>query len=156
MLLLVPSLRFKKKYTMKKILLAAILMLSLGSFAQEKSKKGPEMSPEKKVELQVARLKIELDLNEKQTAELRNLIQEHQQKRAKQRAEMGSKKDSLHKPSPAQREQMKKSRADDKKMFEEQLKKILTPAQFETWQQNKEARENKQKALKEKRDSREN
>jgi protein CpxP len=141
---------------MKKILLAAILMLSLGSFAQEKRKKGPEMSPEKKVELQVARLKIELDLTEKQTAELRNLIQEHQQKRAKQRAEMGSKKDSLHKPSPAQREQMKKSRANDKKVFEEQLKKILTPAQFETWQQNKEARENKQKALKEKRDSREN
>ena len=54
---------------MKKILLAAILMLSLGSFAQEKRKKGPEMSPEKKVELQVARLKIELDLTEKKTAE---------------------------------------------------------------------------------------
>ena len=69
---------------MKKILLAAILMLTLGTFAQEKRKKGPEMSPEKKVELQVARLKIELDLTEKQTAELRNLIQEHQQKRAKQ------------------------------------------------------------------------
>lgn len=141
---------------MKKILLAAILMLSLGSFAQEKSKKGPEMSPEKKVELQVARLKIELDLNEKQTAELRNLIQEHQQKRAKQRAEMGSKKDSLQKPSPDQREQMKKNKAEDKKMFEEQLKKILSPAQVETWQKNKEARENKRKALKEKRELREN
>jgi hypothetical protein len=141
---------------MKKTLLIAILLLTLGTFAQEKRKKGNNLPPEKRVELQVARLKIELDLTEKQTADLRNVINEHQQNRAKQRAEMGSKKDSLHKPSPAQREQMKKSRADDKKMFEEQLKKILTPAQFETWQQNKEARENKQKALKEKRDSREN
>ena len=141
---------------MKKILLAAILMLSLGSFAQEKRKKGPEMSPEKKVELQVARLKIELDLTEKQTAELRNLIQEHQQKRAKQRAEMGSKKDSLHKPSPDQREQMKKNKAEDKKIFEEQLKKILSPAQVETWQKNIEARKNKRKTLKEKRELREN
>ena len=141
---------------MKKTLLIAILLLTLGTFAQEKRKKGNNLPPEKRVELQVARLKIELDLTEKQTADLRKVINEHQQNGAKQRAEMGSKKDSLHKPSPAQREQMKKSRADDKKMFEEQLKKILTPAQFETWQQNKEARENKQKALKEKRDSREN
>jgi hypothetical protein len=141
---------------MKKILLAAILLLTLGTFAQEKRKKGNNLPPEKRVELQVARLKIELDLTEKQTADLRKVINEHQQNGAKQRAEMGSKKDSLHKPSPAQREQMKKSRANDKKVFEEQLKKILTPAQFETWQQNKEARENKQKALKEKRDSREN
>jgi hypothetical protein len=125
-------------------------------WVEGKRKKGNNLPPEKRVELQVAKLKIELDLTEKQTADLRNVINEHQQNRAKQRAEMGSKKDSLHKPSPAQREQMKKSRADDKKMFEEQLKKILTPAQFETWQQNKEARENKQKALKEKRDSREN
>ncbi|MFZ4435873.1 MAG: hypothetical protein ACOYOR_05140 [Flavobacterium psychrophilum] len=141
---------------MKKTLLIAILLLTLGTFAQEKRKKGNNLPPEKRVELQVARLKIELDLTEKQTADLRKVINEHQQNGAKQRAEMGSKKDSLHKPSPAQREQMKKSRANDKKVFEEQLKKILTPAQFETWQQNKEARENKQKALKEKRDSREN
>jgi len=141
---------------MKKMLLVVVLLLCVVTFAQEKRKKGNNLPPEKRVELQVARLKIELDLTEKQTADLRNVINEHQQNGAKQRAEMGSKKDSLHKPSPAQREQMKKSRADDKKMFEEQLKKILSPAQVETWQQNKEARENKQKALKEKRDSREN
>jgi hypothetical protein len=141
---------------MKKMLMVAVLLLSVVTFAQEKRKKGNNLPPEKRVELQVARLKIELDLTEKQTADLRKVINEHQQNGAKQRAEMGSKKDSLHKPSPAQREQMKKSRANDKKVFEEQLKKILTPAQFETWQQNKEARENKQKALKEKRDSREN
>ena len=141
---------------MKKMLLVVVLLLCVVTFAQEKRKKGNNLPPEKRVELQVARLKIELDLTEKQTADLRNVINEHQQNGAKQRAEMGSKKDSLHKPSPAQREQMKKSRADDKKMFEEQLKKILSPAQVETWQQNKEAREKKQKALKEKRDSREN
>jgi len=141
---------------MKKMLLVVVLLLCVVTFAQEKRKKGNNLPPEKRVELQVARLKIELDLTEKQTADLRKVINEHQQNGAKQRAEMGSKKDSLHKPSPAQREQMKKSRANDKKVFEEQLKKILTPAQFETWQQNKEARENKQKALKEKRDSREN
>ena len=141
---------------MKKMLLVVVLLLCVVTFAQEKRKKGNNLPPEKRVELQVARLKIELDLTEKQTADLRKVINEHQQNGTKQRAEMGSKKDSLHKPSPAQREQMKKSRANDKKVFEEQLKKILTPAQFETWQQNKEARENKQKALKEKRDSREN
>lgn len=141
---------------MKKILLVAVMLVSVITFAQEKRKKGREVSPEKKVELQVARLKIELDLNEKQTTDLRNVIQDHQQKRAKQRAEFGDKKDSLHKPNPAQREQMKKIKAEEKKAFEEQLKKILTPTQFETWQQNKEARKNKRKERKEKREPREN
>jgi hypothetical protein len=130
---------------MKKILIACVLLLTMVSFAQEKRKKGPEMSPEKKVELQVARLKIELDLNEKQTAELRTVIQELQQKHIKLRAEFGSKKDSLDKPSPAQREQMKKVKAEDKKAFEEQLKKILTATQFETWNQLKTDRKNNRK-----------
>jgi hypothetical protein len=141
---------------MKKLVVVAVLLLSVVAFAQEKRKKGPEMSPEKKVELQLARLKIELDLSEKQTADLRNVINEHQQKRAKLRAEFGAKKDSLDKPSPAQREQMKKIKAEDKKAFEEHLKKILTPTQFETWQQNKEARKNKRKERNEKREAHEN
>jgi Spy/CpxP family protein refolding chaperone len=141
---------------MKKMLMVAVLLLSVVTFAQEKRKKGPEMSPEKKVELQVARLKIELDLNEKQSADLRTLIQERQQKQIKLRAEFGSKKDSLHKPSPAQREQMKKVKAEDKKAFEEQLKKILTPTQFETWNQLKTDRKNKRKDRMEKRTRGEN
>jgi Spy/CpxP family protein refolding chaperone len=141
---------------MKKMLMVAVLLLSVVTFAQEKRKKGPEMSPEKKVELQLARLKIELDLNEKQSADLRTLIQERQQKQIKLRAEFGSKKDSLHKPSPAQREQMKKVKAEDKKAFEEQLKKILTPTQFETWNQLKTDRKNKRKDRMEKRTRGEN
>jgi Spy/CpxP family protein refolding chaperone len=141
---------------MKKMLMVAVLLLSVVTFAQEKRKKGPEMSPEKKVELQVARLKIELDLNEKQSADLRTLIQERQQKQIKLRAEFGSKKDSLHKPSPAQREQMKKVKAEDKKAFEEQLKKILTPTQFETWNQLKTDRKNKRKDRMQKRTQGEN
>ena len=141
---------------MKKILIACVLLLTMVSFAQEKRKKGPEMSPEKKVELQVARLKIELDLNEKQTADLRTVIKERQEKQIKLRAEFGSKKDSLHKPSPAQREQMKKVKAEDKKAFEEQLKKILTPTQFETWNQLKTDRKNKRKDRMEKRNRGEN
>ena len=141
---------------MKKILIACVLLLTMVSFAQEKRKKGPEMSPEKKVELQVARLKIELDLSEKQTADLRTVIKERQEKQIKIRAEFGSKKDSLHKPSPAQREQMKKVKAEDKKAFEEQLKKILTPTQFETWNQLKTDRKNKRKDRMEKRTRGEN
>jgi len=141
---------------MKKMLMVAVLLLSVVTFAQEKRKKGPEMSPEKKVELQVARLKIELDLNEKQSADLRTVIQERQQKQIKLRAEFGSKKDSLHKPSPAQREQMKKVKAEDKKAFEEQLKKILTPTQFETWNQLKTDQKNKRKDRMQKRTQGEN
>jgi hypothetical protein len=84
------------------------------------------------------------------------VIKERQEKQIKLRAEFGSKKDSLHKPSPAQREQMKKVKAEDKKAFEEQLKKILTPTQFETWNQLKTDQKNKRKDRMEKRTRGEN
>ena len=143
-------------YQMKKTLLIALLLFSLGTFAQEKRKKGNSLPPEKKVELQVARMKIELDLNEQQTNEIQKILADRQQKRAKIRAEFEDRKDSLQKPSSEQREQMKKNRDQEVKAFEEQLHKILSASQYETWQKRKEERENKRKERKEKRAVREN
>lgn len=141
---------------MKKMLLATVLLLTAVGFAQEKRKKGPEVSPEKRVEIQVSRMKIELDLNDNQTAEIRKIMTEQHQKAARKRAERAAKKDSLHKLDPAARQQLKKNREAQEQAHEAQMKKILTAAQFETWKQIKTDRKNKRKERMQKRTPHEN
>lgn len=132
------------------------MFVSFVTFAQEKSKDDHKLSPEKRVELQVARLKIELDLTDKQTADVRKLFADGMEKRIKMREELKAKKADMPKPSPAEREQFKKIKEENKKAMEEQLKLILSPAQFETWLQIKADREKKRNARKDKEEAPEN
>lgn len=141
---------------MKKMLLATVLLLTAVSFAQEKRSKTNNLSPEKRVEIQVSRMKIELDLNDNQTAEIRKIMTEQHQKAALKRAERATKKDSLHKLDPAARQQLKKNREAQEQAHEAQMKKILTAAQFETWKQIKTDRKNKRKERMQKRTPHEN
>ncbi len=141
---------------MKKMLLATVLLLTAVSFAQEKRSKTSDLSPEKRVEIQVSRMKIELDLNDNQTAEIRKIMTEQHQKAALKRAERAAKKDSLHKLDPAARQQLKKNREAQEQAHEAQMKKILSAAQFETWKQIKTDRKNKRKERMQKRTPHEN
>lgn len=141
---------------MKKMLIATVLLLTAVGFAQEKRSKTNDLSPEKKVEIQVSRMKIELDLNDNQTAEIRKIMTEQHQKAALKRAERATKKDSLHKLDPAARQQLKKNREAQEQAHEAQMKKILSAAQFETWKQIKTDRKNKIKERMQKRTPHEN
>ena len=141
---------------MKKMLLATVLLLTAVSFAQEKRSKTNNLSPEKRVEIQVSRMKIELDLNDNQTAEIRKIMTEQHQKATLKRAERAAKKDSLHKLDPAARQELKKNREAQEQAHEAQMKKILTAAQFETWKQIKTDRKNKRKERMQKRTPHEN
>ncbi len=138
------------------MLLATVLLLTAVSFAQEKRSKTSDLSPEKRVEIQVSRLKIELDLNDNQTAEIRKIMTVQHQKAALIRAERAVKKDSLHKLDPAARQQLKKNREAQEQAHEAQMKKILSAAQFETWKQIKTDRKNKIKERMQKRTPHEN
>lgn len=130
---------------MKKMLIATVLLLTAVSFAQEKRSKTNNLSPEKRVEIQVSRMKIELDLNDNQTAEIRKIMTEQHQKATLKRAERAAKKDSLHKLDPAARQELKKNREAQEQAHEAQMKKILTAAQFETWKKIKTDQKNKRK-----------
>jgi uncharacterized protein (DUF2236 family) len=141
---------------MKKMLLATVLLLTAVSFAQEKRSKTNNLSPEKRVEIQVSRMKIELDLNDNQTAEIRKIMTEQHQKATLKRAERAAKKDSLHKLDPAARQELKKNREAQEQAHEAQMKKILTAAQFETWKQIKTDQKNKRKERMQKRTPHEN
>ena len=125
--------------------LATVLLLTAVSFAQEKRSKTNNLSPEKRVEIQVSRMKIELDLNDNQTAEIRKIMTEQHQKATLKRAERAAKKDSLHKLDPAARQELKKNREAQEQAHEAQMKKILTAAQFETWKKIKTDQKNKRK-----------
>lgn len=138
------------------MLIATVLLLTAVGFAQEKRSKTNDLSPEKKVEIQVSRMKIELDLNDNQTAEIRKIMTEQHQKAALKRAERATKKDSLHKLDPAARQQLKKNREAQEQAHEAQMKKILSAAQFETWKQIKTDRKNKIKERMQKRTPHEN
>jgi uncharacterized protein (DUF2236 family) len=141
---------------MKKMLLATVLLLTAVSFAQEKRSKTNNLSPEKRVEIQVSRMKIELDLNDNQTAEIRKIMTEQHQKATLKRAERAAKKDSLHKLDPAARQELKKNREAQEQAHEAQMKKILTAAQFETWKKIKTDQKNKRKERMQKRTPHEN
>ena len=109
---------------MKKVLIAVLLMVGISSFAQEGKQK---MTPEQKNEKHLKRMTTELDLNEKQQGQVKQLIAEQS----------------------AKREAIKKQMAEERKNMNDKMKVILTPEQFEKWKANQEKRKKEMKEIKE-------
>ena len=76
---------------MKKLIVAALLVVGLTTYAQEKEgrRAGREkLTSEQKVELQVKKMTKDLNLNEKQTKDVRALVTKQVEKREAKRKEM--------------------------------------------------------------------
>ena len=128
---------------MKKVIVAALLVVGLTAFAQEKEgrKAGREkLTSEQKVDLQVKKMTKDLDLNEKQAKEVRVLVTKEVAKREAKKAEMQELKTK-------KREEMKAQREANEAAVSSNMKKILTPEQFAKWEKN---REEKKESIKEK------
>ncbi|MFM2213616.1 MAG: hypothetical protein RL427_879 [Bacteroidota bacterium] len=124
---------------MKKVFLAIVLVLGLTTFAQEKEgKKGnrEKLTPEQRVDLQVKRMTKDLDLNEKQVAELRTLVTKQEEKREAKRAEIKEKRDK----NAAKREEVKAAMEKERAESDAEMKKILTPDQYSKWVKIREER----------------
>jgi protein CpxP len=124
---------------MKKLFMAALLVVGLTAFAQEKDGKrdGREkLTSEQKVELQVKKMNKELSLNEKQTEQVKALVTRQVQKREAKKAEMQQIKDK-------NREQMKAQMQTEQAALTSEMKKILTPEQFTKWEKNREDKKDK-------------
>lgn len=101
---------------MKKLIIAALLVVGASSFAQnnnDRPQRG-DFSPEKRVE----RLTTQLNLDAKQQEQVKQLYAEQAKNR---QAQTGS-----------SREQM----MEERKKTEEKLKTILTPEQLKKWEAN--------------------
>lgn len=136
---------------MKKLIIAAVLMVGMTSFAQEKpaGEKGHKMermSPAERNEKHLKKMTSELNLTEKQQKEVGVIL-------AEQAAKREAKHEERKKMSDAQRAERKaEMQANDAK-----IKAVLTPEQTKKWEElkakKKEEMKEKRQEMKEKRAS---
>jgi septal ring factor EnvC (AmiA/AmiB activator) len=139
---------------MKKLFLAALLVVGFTTFAQEQKEKlqRPEMeklSPEQRSQLQLKKITKELNLNLDQQAQVQKLIAEQSAKREALRAKIKESKDSHEKPTAEDRAMMNEEKKEGKKAMDDKLKSILTPEQFEKWMSRREKNHEKKELKKE-------
>jgi len=134
---------------MKKLLVAALLVVGMTTFAQEKEKeqKAP-MTPEQKVESQVKRMTKDLTLNEKQVQEIRVLVAKEVEKREANRAEMEDKKASGVKATKEEKQAREARAKEEEAAMDANMKRILTPEQYAKWLQKMQERKEKMEAKK--------
>lgn len=121
---------------MKKLIVATLLVVGITAFAQEKEGIRPgreKLTAEQKVDFQVKKLTKDLDLNEKQSEQVKALVSKEVEKREAKRAEM----DELKKKK---REEMKAQRDADQTALRSEMKKILTVDQYAKWEKGREER----------------
>ncbi|WP_298115785.1 hypothetical protein [Flavobacterium sp.] len=122
---------------MKKLILAFALVIGLTTFAQEKRQgKGEreKLTPEQQVELQVKKMKLDLDLTDKQTAEIQKIVSKQVEKREAKRAEMEAKRASGEKPSKDEFFKKRNAMLDEQIAHKAEMKKILTSEQYTKWE----------------------
>ena len=103
---------------MKKLIVAALLVVGLTTYAQEKEgrRAGREkLTSEQKVDLQVKKMTKNLDLNEKQTKDIRALVTKQAEKREDIKAQIQAEKEAVS----------------------VEMKKILTAEQYAKWEKNR-------------------
>ena len=103
---------------MKKLIVAALLVVGLTTYAQEKEgrRAGREkLTSKQKVELQVKKMTKDLNLNEKQTKDVKALVTKQVEKREAIKAQMQAEKEAVS----------------------VEMKKILTAEQYAKWEKNR-------------------
>jgi protein CpxP len=119
---------------MKKLFLAALLVVGMTTFAQERRASNEKMTAEQKVELQVKKMKLDLDLNDKQTADIKKIVAEQVKKREAKRAEFEAKRAKDVKPTQEEMFQNKSQMLDEQIAMKSELKKVLNADQFSKWE----------------------
>jgi protein CpxP len=96
----------------------------------------PEFTPEQEAELKAKELGLQLDLNEKQMKEVQELELKFARERASKKAERKEMKaEGMEKPSDEELFKMKNEKLDQAMEHQNEMKKILTPEQFEKWKE---------------------
>ncbi len=135
---------------MKKIMIMASLLIGMITFAQPKKGK-QDRTAEQVVENQIKKTTLDLDLNEKQQAELKALLTEQYAKREAVREEIKAKRAENQKLAKEEKEVIKGKFLDEKLAMKAKMKQILTPEQFKKWEDRQQEREQKLKERIEKR-----
>lgn len=131
---------------MKKLLITAIVLVGMTSFAQEK-KVRPEraameqMTSEQKNQLQLKKMTLALDLSNAQQQEMSKIIEEQSTKREARIAGRKSRKAlDTKQPSASERFAKQSQMLDEQIILKDRLKKVLTTDQFKKWEDLKSER----------------
>jgi protein CpxP len=135
---------------MKKVFALVLMLVGLTTFAQERGEKREQLSSEKQTELQVKKMTLDLDLNEKQQKEIKSILLVEAKKREGQKAEREARKESQEKTSKEERFEMKSKMLDNQIAVKEKMKGILSTDQMKKWEASKENRQEKMKERKRK------
>lgn len=123
---------------MKRLIIAALLIVGLSSFAQDKKeieKRGnrtpmEKFTPEQRNQLMLKKMTLELDLNAKQQEQMKQIIAEQSSKREAMKAKQ---KENKQKPTTDELFAMKSKMLDEQIAMKNKMKTILSPEQFEKW-----------------------
>jgi protein CpxP len=122
---------------MKKLIIAALLVVSVSAFAQG-GQGGQRMSPEERAKAQLEKWTTELKLDAKQVEQIKPILTEQSAKNQAMRTEMmagGSPADM----TTEQREAFMKKRTEITEATNAKLKTVLTPEQFKKMAEMEEA-----------------
>lgn len=123
---------------MKKLIIAALLVVSMTSFAQDRKDmpKRAEMekfTPEQRNQLMLKKMTLELDLSAKQQEQMKSIIAEQTAKRESRMKEWKANKDTDSKLSSDERFARKSQMLDEQIAMKAKMKTILSADQFEKW-----------------------
>jgi protein CpxP len=132
---------------MKKLLVAALLVVGMTTFAQEqvKEQKAP-MTTEQKVESQVKRMTKEFNLNDKQVQEIKTIVAKEVEMKAAAKADMEARKASGVKLTKEEVKARKAKSQEDEIAMDANMKKILNADQYAKWAQKQQERKEKMEA----------
>ena len=121
--------------SMRTWILATVMIIGLSAVAQPGNKRrGENLTPEQRVELQVKKMTLGLDLNEKQQQEVKKLLTEKSKEREKVMAKHKAQKEKGKKLTADERFAMQSNMLDEQIEMKREMKKILTPEQFEKFE----------------------
>lgn len=134
-------LKFKK---MKKLFVAALLVVGMATFAQEqRGERKEKFTPEQRVDFQLKKMKADLNLDDKQAEQVKALLAQEAKKREAKRAEMEAKRAEQARPSKEEMEARKAEMKANQEAMKAEMKKILTADQYTKWEQKQEERKDK-------------
>jgi len=121
------------KRVSKKLIIAALLVVGVCSFAQ-----GQRRTPEERSKMQLERWTKELKLDDKQIEQIKPILAEQAVKNQAMRGEM-MKSDKPKLGSAEERQASMDARKDERTAMENKMKAILTPEQFKKMKDMEEA-----------------
>lgn len=116
---------------MKTWILAMAMMMGVAGTAQEKKARHEQLKPEQKAELQVKKMTLALDLDDKQQKEVKALLTEKARERETLGKEHMAKQEAGQKLTAEERFALKSRILDEKIEMKTAMKKILNDRQFE-------------------------